>query len=74
MEAHHNRYLLIMICFVVAIVGFVISLALGVRDMATLGPLVTAMSLLGPALLDAHVVEKRRLDPHKKSVIDDVAP
>jgi hypothetical protein len=72
MERHRLRYLLIAICFMVTVLALVGGLALGVANTEAVASLVTAIGLLGAALTDASLVEKRRVTAGKKAVVDDV--
>jgi len=72
MKSHYLRLIVIACCFVVAVVALVVTMALKVADSSVTAALVTAIGLLGAALTDAGVVEKRRRDPTQKAVGDDI--
>jgi hypothetical protein len=72
MQKHQDRLLLIAICLCVTVLALVGGLVLGIANDKAIAALVTAMGLLVPALVDATLVEKRRIQPHQKAVVDDV--
>lgn len=74
MNRHRSRYLLIAIVLCVTVVALVIGTTLGLANDKAITALVTAIGLLTPALVDAHLVERRRKDPALEPVTDNVLP
>ncbi len=72
MNRHRTRYLLILIALCVTVVALVVGTTLGLANDKAITALVTAIGLLTPALVDSHLVEKRRKDPAQEPVTDNV--
>lgn len=74
MHRHRLRYILVLVATLTTIVGLVLAGALG-SNTTVLTALAGALGVLAPALVDAHLVEQRRKDPHAASAVgDDVEP
>lgn len=72
MNRHRYRYILIAVCLCVTVLALVVGQAFGLANDKAIGALVAAIGLLAPALVDAHLVERRRKDPAQEPVTDNV--
>lgn len=71
MKQHYVRMIVIAVAFVAALVCLTVLIANGVTEGTGFGALLSAVSLLGPAMMDAMAVEKRRRTPGQRAVEDD---
>ena len=75
MKKHQLRLIAIIAVFLGCIAGLVTSFFVSGEAVAKVqSALIGMLTLLVPAVLDALAVERRRIDPMKKTVEDDVIP
>ena len=74
MPSHRLRVIAILVAWAVATIGLIVLLALERTSTVEFGIVAGLVATLTPALVDAVTVERRRRDPAKVAVSDDVHP
>lgn len=72
MASHRQRLIAILVAWVVVMIGIVVLGALELTESPAFTILSTAEGFLTLALIDAAAVERRRRDPSKPAIVDDV--
>jgi hypothetical protein len=72
MSSHRLRVIALLVLAAIALIGVIVLIALGIHEGTGFGVLTGVLGTLVPALLDALTVERRRRDPGKVAIADDV--
>lgn len=74
MSSHRLRTILIFALTLAALIGVIVLVALGIHEGTGFGIVTGVLGTAVPALFDALGVERRRRDPAKTALADDVHP